>query len=345
MSYSFKKTCLKFSTGLIFMLLFQFSCAQTDSTMIMSTISRYEKSLGNNYVVALNKEGKNIFLKESVDFKLKSPAPIGDCSKWFTTAIALIFVDEGKINLDDPVSKYIPLFEKYMKGYITIRNCLSHTSGIESETQGVVKLVQKSKFETLEEEVNYYASKKSIIDNPGTHFTYGGIGPNIVARVIEIVSKKTFDKVALEKLFRPLAMKNASFYSEKGAINASNGATASAFDMNNFLQMILNKGIFNGKKILSEKAIDEMKRNHFPKAILRYSPDDMNGLNFAFGTWKKTSVTSGNNTILAYPSLTGSWIWIDIEKKYSGVILLEKPTSFNKYDFFEELTSVIERVK
>lgn len=345
MSYKFNKTCLKFSTGLIFMLLFQFATAQTDSSHLINTLSKFEKSLGKNYAIALNKDGKNIFLKETTEFKLKSPAPIGDCSKWLTTAITLIFVDEGKIKLDDPVSKYIPLFEKYMKGYITIRHCLSQTSGIESESQGVLKLTQKGKFETLEEEVNNYASKKAIANNPGTHFTYGGIGPNIVARVLEIVAKKTFDKIALEKLFRPLGMKNASFYSEKGAINASNGATASAFDMSNFLQMIINNGISKEKKMLSENAIAEMKKNHFPDAKQRYSPEDMHRFNYTFGAWKKSSTDSKKKEILLSPSLTGSWFWIDFEKKYSGVILLENQTSFSKLDFFEEFTGAIELIK
>ncbi len=342
MSYKVIKTCLKFSPVLIFMLLFQYLGAQTDSSILKNVLTKYEKSLGKNYTIVLNKDGKNVFLKETIDFKLKSAAPIGDCSKWLTTALTLIYVDEGKIKLDDPISKYIPLFEKYMKGYITIRNCLSQTSGIESEAQGVLKIVQKSKFETLEEEVNNYASKKAIVDNPGTYFTYGGIGPNIVARVLEIVTKKTFDKLALEKLFRPLGMKTASFYSEKGAINASYGAMASAFDLNNFLQMIINNGMFNGKKILSENSIAEIKKNQFPDVKTRYSPEDMNNYDYAFGVWKKSSSDSKKILTLVSPSFTGSWIWIDFEKKYTGVILLENPSSFSKLDFFEEFQTAIQ---
>ena len=55
-------------------------------------------------------------------------------------------------------------------------------------------------------------------------------GPDIAARVIEVVSKKTFDRVSAEKLFRPLGMRNTSFYNEKGSISPSNGAVSSAFD-------------------------------------------------------------------------------------------------------------------
>jgi len=341
MSHKSIKTCLKFSPVLIFMLLFQFVDAQTDSIQLVNILTKYEKSLGKNYTIVINKNGKNAFLKETIDFKLKSAAPIGDCSKWLTTALTLIYVDEGKIKLDDPISKYMPIFEKYMKGFITIRHCLSQTSGIETEAQGVLKITQKSKFESLEEEVNYYASKKAIADNPGTYFTYGGIGANIVARVLEIVTNKTFDRIAVEKLFRPLGMKTASFYSEKGAVNASYGAVASAFDLNNFLQMILNNGIFNGKKVLSENSISEIKKTHFPNIKTRFTPDEMKNYDYALGTWKKSDADPNKISMLLSPSFTGSWIWIDLEKKYTGVVLLENPSSFTKLDFFEEFVGDI----
>ncbi len=341
MSHKLIKTCLKFSPVLIFMLLFQLAGAQTDSIQLINILTKYEKSLGKNYAVVINKNGKNVFSKETIDFKLKSAAPIGDCSKWLTTALTLIYVDEGKIKLDDPISKYIPIFEKYMKGYITIRHCLSQTSGIESEAQGVLKITQKSKFETLEEEVNYYASKKAIVDNPGTYFTYGGIGSNIVARVLEVITNKTFDRIAIEKLFRPLGMKTASFYSEKGAVNASYGAMASAFDLNNFLQMILNNGMFNGKKVLSENSISEIKKTQFPTIKTRFTPNDIKGYDYAMGTWKKSDADPNKISMLLSPSFTGSWMWIDLEKKYTGVIILETPSSFSKLDFFEEFSGAI----
>lgn len=45
----------------------------------------------------------------------------------------MTFVDQGKLSLDDKVSRYIPVLTKYSKGYITIRDCLAHLTGIESE--------------------------------------------------------------------------------------------------------------------------------------------------------------------------------------------------------------------
>ena len=118
MSENLLKTCRKCSLALIFMLFLQSTQAQNDFTQLNAILKKNEKTFGKEYVVVVNKEGKNIFLKESEEFKLKIPAPIGNSSKWLTVALVMIFVDEKKINLDDQVSKYLPIFEKYMKGFI-----------------------------------------------------------------------------------------------------------------------------------------------------------------------------------------------------------------------------------
>ena len=89
------------------MLILQSSFAQPDFSQLEKTIKQNEKLLGKDLVVVVQKEGKNIFLRESEDFKLKMPAPIGTSSKWLTAALVMIFIDEGKLNLDDPVHKKV----------------------------------------------------------------------------------------------------------------------------------------------------------------------------------------------------------------------------------------------
>jgi len=55
----------------------------------------------------------------------------------------MTLVDEGKIALDDKVAKYIPDFAKYSKGYITIRHCLSHQTGIEQEQLSLMGIIAR----------------------------------------------------------------------------------------------------------------------------------------------------------------------------------------------------------
>ena len=96
----------------------------------------------------------------------------------------MTLVDQGKLDLDDPVSKYIPVLDKYMKSYITIRQCLSHTTGLDNGKNGIAKLLERRKFETLEEDANAIAAKE-ISNNAGTEFAYGSSGLNLAARVAE----------------------------------------------------------------------------------------------------------------------------------------------------------------
>ena len=100
--------------------------------------------------------------------------------------MVLALVDAGKLSLDDKVSQYIPDFTKYNKSYITIRHCLSHQTGIKQEPIKLAAFLLRKKYETLEQEVNEFVSKREIDYNPGEAFFYGNVGMNIAARVCEV---------------------------------------------------------------------------------------------------------------------------------------------------------------
>ena len=337
------KTCRKCSLTFIFMLLLQIGHAQKDFSSLTAILKKNEKLMGKEHVVVVQKDGKNIFLKETDELKLKTPIPIASASKWFTAALIMVLVDEGKLNLDDPVAKYIPIFEKYMKGYITLRHCLSQTTGLDTDPVSLMKLIQKTKFESLEKEVENFATKKLIVDNPGQAFAYGGIGLNIAGRVAEIVTKKTFDRLIIEKLFRPLGMRTATFYNESGnATNPSGGASCSAFDYLNFMQMILNKGMFNGKKILSEKSVQELLTAQFPEAKIRYSPVSARNAGYALGNWVLEKDENGNGQIFSSPGLFGTWPWLDIKNKYCAIIMIKSLNGNEKRELYEDVKNAIE---
>ena len=163
---------------------------------------------------AVWKDGKIIFQKqvekEQGDFNAKTQAPIQNCGNWLTAALVMTFVDQGKLSLDDKVSKYIPIFSTYMKSYITIRNCLTNTTGIQADAG--MKAFRNSKFDALEDQVNTFASKHEIEANPGTQFFYSNMDPNIVGRVLEIVGKKRFRQVDAGKNNAPVKNARNNFY-------------------------------------------------------------------------------------------------------------------------------------
>ncbi len=307
------------------------SYGTVDTAAISMLLSKTkDKSLKESVFLVYN-NGKIIYKKEAGEFNAKTLQPIGSASHWLTTALVLLFVQEGKLSLNDKVSDYLPIFSKHGKAYITIGNCLSHNTGIKND-QGVAKVFQKSKFKNLEEEVNDYASKKEIETNPGTEFNYSNMGYNIAARVLEVISKKPLDRLSQEKLFRPLAMRNTTFANENynDAMNAATGARSTAADYMNFLSMLLNKGSFNGKPFLDEASLKIMFTPFEGASKIKNAPKTMEGYDYGFGSWILSATDDGKVTAASAPSLAGTWPVVDLCHQYA-FILFTKETSGDQH--------------
>lgn len=334
--------CAKGSAVLIFMLFFQAAIAQPDFSEVDRKLEASKKELGGNVVTLIYKDGKIIYQKAlGTDFNLKTQAPIASCSKWLTAALVMSFVDQGKLSLDDKVSKFLPIFTKYSKGYITIKDCLAHLTGIESEPIRLTNLFGRKKYASLEEEVNDFASKKEIQANPGLEFRYSGIGLNIAGRVLEVLTKRSFEQLMQERITRPLMMRNTSFASFN-AVNPSGGAVSTASDYMNFLSMLLNKGMFNGKRILSEKAVEDMSVVRTTPAIIKYAPKAAEGFNYGFGEWILQADENGNGTVVASPGLFGTWPMIDKCRGYACIFFTKGLLGEERKDIYLDIKKSID---
>jgi CubicO group peptidase (beta-lactamase class C family) len=282
-----------------------------------------------------------VFKKEMGTYNSKTQAPIASCSKWLTAALVMQFVDEGKLSLDDKVAKYIPEFDKYFKGYITIRHCLSHMTGIEDEGRLLKKLLQRRKFSSLEEEVNDFASRH-IRANAGTDFWYGNIGLNIAGRVLEIISKKKFDVLIKTKLLNPLGMRKTTFTDINGnVVNPSGGAQSTADDYMKFLVMLLNSGKCNGKQILSENAITEMRKINTSPEMIKYAPKAAEGFNYGLGSWV-IEEKENTATALASPGLFGTWPMVDFCRGYAYIIFVKNLLGEERADAHIRIKQIID---
>ncbi len=343
MTYKRALTCLKFSLLACLLLQLQPAYSQYNFNEVDDLIAKNEKSLGGSIVMMIYPDGKIVYKKEiGEEFKMKTQAPVANCSMWLTAALVMTFVDEGKISLDDPVTKYIPIFESYSKRYITIRNCLAHTTGIEADAPTIKTILQKKKFATLEDEVISFA-KREIEKNPGQMFYYSNIGLNIAGRILEIVSKKTFDRLVQERLLRPLKMRNTTFYVDYDqSFNPSSGALSSANDYLTFLTMILNKGMFEGKRILSEKAIAEMQKIQTGDAAVKYVPPVASGYGYGLGEWIMDADAKGNATAITCPAPYGTWPVVDYCRGYACIFFVKSMTEQNK-SFYQSLKEAIDQ--
>ncbi|SRR5579871_291844 len=345
MSHKFRSICLLCSLLSLLLLFWLPVDAQSDFNELEQLLKQDQKALGNNLATAIWKDGKIIYQKqiekEQGDFNLKTQTSISACGNWLTAALVMTFVDQGKLSLDDKVSKYIPIFSTYMKGYITIRNCLTNTSGI--QTDGGIKALRSTKFETLEDQVNSFASKHEIQSNPGTEFFYSNIGPNIVGRVLEIVGKKPFDRLMQERITRVLKMRGTTFTNDEGgAIDPALGGKSTVNDYLNFLSMLLSKGLFEGKRVLSEQAIAEMEKMQFAELPVKNIPKPATGWHYGLGEWIQEVDSKSEASIISCPDFEGSFVYIDKCRNYAAVFFTKNILSDPPKDFYKKFKEAVD---
>mgnify|MGYP000438996858 FL=1 len=342
MSAKTTSTCLKVSYIIAFMLFFQVSKAQLNFTELGTKLEASKKELGGKAVLLVYKDGKIVFEKTVGEFTPKTQAPIAASTQWLTAALVMSYVDEGKLSLDDKVSKFLPVFSKYSKGYITIRDCITHLTGIEGPSIGSLKdMSNPKKFSSLDELVNDIASSKEILSNPGLVFRFNNVGYTIAARVLEVLNRRGFEQMMAERITRPLLMRTTNFFSYT-VINPAGGAQSSANDYMNFLSMLLNGGVFNGKRILSEAAIETMSKASSTQGMIKESPSIVQGKNYAVGQWVFGTDENGKTTTVACPGLFGTWPLIDYCRKYAFLIFTPGDASSEKKELMASFKEIID---
>lgn len=217
---------------------------------------------------------------------------IASMTKSVNATAVMTLVDDGKLALDEPASKWLPeLADVTVEGGakpnkpITLRMLLSHTAGIafppRKPTDGAISL--KSYVATL--------TKTPLAFQPGSSYEYG-FGPTVAGRIIEIVSGMKYEEFMRTRLFEPLGMKDTTFHptdeqrariartykmdedtrhlvpgynpfvtsdsSVQHMPEPAGGLFSTAQDMGRFYAMIANNGELDGKRILSAKSVADM---------------------------------------------------------------------------------------
>jgi CubicO group peptidase (beta-lactamase class C family) len=155
---------------------------------------------------------------------------IASMSKMFVGASIMMLVDEGKVSLDDPVTKFIPQLSKWMVAEekdsshvllkpvlhaVTIRHILSHTSGL----TGLSELQQVTGADGTPLNARAIASVTGPLQwQPGEKYQYGNQGMNIAARIVEIVSQMPYEEFVQKRLFDPLGMTETTFWPSEAQV-------------------------------------------------------------------------------------------------------------------------------
>jgi len=233
---------------------------------------------------------------------------IASMSKPMTATALMMLVDEGKVNVDDPVEKYLPQFQgqwlaaeqdkdhvllKKPTRPIRVRDILSHTSGLPFSTR-LERTGDALKIDVLSlREAVFSYCLTPLNTEPGTKYNYSNAGINTAGRIIEVVSGMPYEEFMDKRLFGPLGMKNTTLWptgdqfkrlaksykpnadktgleetdisqlsypldDRKRGPSPAGGYFSTATDVGIFCRMILNDGVYEGKRYLSEKSVRQM---------------------------------------------------------------------------------------
>ena len=136
---------------------------------------------------------------------------IGSISKQFTAAAVLLLAEEGKLSLDDPVSKYHP--DVHNSGSVTVRELLTHTAGYRDDLPDNFVPVWMAKPTTPVQVLKQWAHAP-LDFVPGTKFEYSNTDYIIAGLVIEKVSGMNLSSFFVDRIFRPLDMHSAAFITD-----------------------------------------------------------------------------------------------------------------------------------
>ncbi|MCO5946077.1 serine hydrolase domain-containing protein [Mucilaginibacter flavidus] len=255
----------KIELAFLFVMLLNTALAQTHFQKLDAWLDQNTREMGGRSILVIYKDGKlvyshsanNMNMRQKMaaryvarkqgktvdmeDYTLSTRLNIASCSKWYSAALMMTFVDEGKLKLTDTVGKYLPMLSQHGKGGITISQCLSHLTGIQAPElkENIKDVVDANSMD----EVIATIAKMPVEGEPGKTFHYSNTGLQIAGAVIEKISGKNFETLFAERIAAPLGMKNTDFGKKKVALPAG-GALSTPEDYLNFLVMIMKQRRF-----------------------------------------------------------------------------------------------------
>jgi CubicO group peptidase (beta-lactamase class C family) len=269
------------------------------------------------------KDEQVIYRKGFGSHDLDEVIPVASASKWLAGALIMSLVDEGKLSLDDYVSKYLPEFTD-VKSRITIRQLFAHTSGLPPEAG-----CRNDKRTTLKDCVNEIARMK-LRAAPGEEFYYGGVSMHVGGRIAETVTGKSWNELFVERIATPLGMSHSDFFAYGPTSNPrpAGDMRSSADEYARFLQMILQRGSFGGKRILSEASVLEMHKDQTGGARIAYTIYEKHAAldqslplaRYGIGMWREKADASGELLEASSQGALGFSPWIDFERNLAGVL-------------------------
>ena len=149
--------------------------------------------------------GYQTYDKDSPDINTETLYDMASVTKvTVTTMVAMCLYDLGRLKLDIPVVSYLPEFSGGMKDSVTVRHLLTHSAGI----LWWDSLWQRA---NSQDEVLKYICDLPLVYAPGDSMVYSDLGIIMIGEILEVITGKTLDQLAIEMFFEPLGMENTMF--------------------------------------------------------------------------------------------------------------------------------------
>lgn len=249
--------------------------------------------------------------------------PLASITKLITGMMFAQFIDQGLINIDDPVGKYLPDFPTKGDNVITLRNCYTHTTGLQGhEEWGGMHNPWLD---------NVIANITPFL-NPGKVHIYNGMGYDLAGKVMESVSGKSIFRLMHENFFVPLGNQDTVLQEDLGF-----SCNTTALDLARFGQLLLNKGTYGDKQFFSEDTFEKL----LPQPLSKLYP----GINVDWGiglTWmRQQHPEAGKNgvaidetilskNVIGHGSATSAILRVDLDNDL--VIAQTRPMGGKHYE-------------
>lgn len=265
-------------------------------------------------------EGKPVYRNALGKFQLATEVPIASSSKWLSAAVILALIDEGKLSLDDPASKFVP---KATPG-ITLRQLFAHTSGIAGQHPCL------NRRDTTLGGCALEIANAPPKSEPGVAFRYGGASMQLAGRMAEIASSKDWNSLFREKIAAPLGLEKTRFADQNPRV--AGGAVSTLDEFGAFVLMIRNNGMHQGRQVLSPKAVALQRQDQTRGARIEETPyrsfgplhPVMPAMRYGVGVWlERQNAATGEGIEISSQGAFGFSPWLDRERDIAGVLLLQ----------------------
>ena len=257
-----------------------------------------------------------------------------------TTTAIMVLYDQGRISLDAPVAAYVPAFSGGYKDSVTVRQLLTHRSGLPAGRE-------LWRLASTPDQARRFVLDTQLECRPGDCYIYSDLGADVLGMIVEAVSGERLDVFLDEHVFQPLGMTDTFFrpadslklrvapteltpprgYPLQGEVHDENayalggvaghaGLFSTAADLSVFAQMMINGGIYDGVRIVSDSTVALFTRRTAGHRALGWDMCD-DASDGSCGRYL-------SERAYGHTGFTGTSLWIDPDRQMFVVLLTNR---------------------